>query len=69
MIFNVCTDYIPVLSSCPRVASKIIITNNRMKIIAHQIIATIFSPFEQVISKQNVDKGETQQNPDIEAQI
>ena len=32
-----------------------------MKIIAHQIIATIFSPFEQVISKQNVDKGEMQQ--------
>ena len=40
-----------------------------MKIIAHQIIAMIFSPFEHVISKQNVDKGETQQNPDIEAQI
>ena len=42
-----------------------------MKMIVHQTHATIFSHLEHVISKQNVDKdkGETQRNPAIKAQL
>ena len=59
--------YIPVSSSWPWVASKIITTSNSMNIIVVITTANIFAPFDTVISRQNVkkDSGKMQQRPAI----